>query len=349
MEYRELDKSGLRVSVLGLGTWQFGDPTGTYTKQSEDTEFEIVNTALKYGINFFDTAEAYANGEAERALTRALAKTGKKREDYILASKVNAPNLSKEKVIEACERSLTNLNTSYIDLYQIHWANKNIPISDTMEALDQLRKQGKIRAIGISNFGALDTRDAVATGVPIVSNQLPYNLLTRAIEYDIIEECERQGLGILAYSPLAQGLLTGKYQTLEDCMKNSGLCRSRHFDKSRSSKTRHTESGCEEELFPCLNALFETTKQLNESHNNTVEFEITPTHVALSWALRRPSITGLLVGASRPQHVVEAVRALHVNKLFTSHIQQFLTEKSEPVKLKLGKSPDLWSSETRFR
>jgi len=218
-----------------------------------------------------------------------------------------------------------------------------------MEALGQLKKEGKIRAIGISNFGVLDTRDAVATGVPIVSNQLPYNLLTRSIEYDIIEECDRNGHSILAYSPLAQGLLTGKYRTLEDCIKNPGLCRSRHFDKSRSSKTRHTESGCEEELFSCLNALFETTKQLNESPNKNVEFEITPTHVALSWVLGRPSITGLLVGASRPQHVVDAVRSLHVNKLLTPEIREFLTQKSEPVKLKLGKSPDLWSSNTRFR
>jgi len=257
-----------------------------------------------------------------------------------LASKVNTPNLSKDKLIEACERSLKNLNTDYIDLYQIHWPNRSIDMSETLEALKALHSQHKIRSIGVSNYGALDTAQAVSYGVPIVTNQLPYSLVTRAIEYNIVQSCQKHNLKILAYSPMAQGLLTGKYKTLEDALKNQGLCRSRLFHKSRSSQTRHDEEGAEEELFQAINSLLEVTKKYNENTKS----EASPSQVALAWALSQGGISCVLIGASQPHQIKDNVGALQVKNNISADLLNTLTASSNAVKLKLGANPDLWDS-----
>jgi len=337
MEYRELGKGGPRVSVVGLGTWQFGDPSGTYQKQSEEVEFQIVKAALDHGINFFDTAEAYGGGESERALGKALARTGRKRSEYVLASKVNNTDLSPERVVAITDQSLKNLGTPYLDLLQIHWPSSQVPLKDTMQAMEKLLKDGKIKAIGISNFGVLDTKDAIDTGVPFVSSQLPYSLITRSIELEITDVCKKYNIGILGYCPLAQGLLTGRYKTLEDTLKNPGLCRSRLFHKSRSPNCRHNEEGCEKELFAAIDAI----------HKQSEKLKIPMNHVALSWVIHQPGVTSVLVGASTPDHVTSNAKAASV-KLNQEELK-VLKEATDPVLKCLGKNPDLWALETRYR
>eukprot|EP00026_Physarum_polycephalum_P011700 Phypoly_transcript_11941.p1 GENE.Phypoly_transcript_11941~~Phypoly_transcript_11941.p1 ORF type:complete len:218 (+),score=33.25 Phypoly_transcript_11941:90-743(+) len=205
MQQREI--GGLRVPVLTLGTWNFGDPTGTYTKQSEEVEDAIVKAALDAGINAFDTAEGYGNGVSEQALGRALAKSGKSRHEYLIFSKINPDNLASADLIEtALSRSLKNLNTPYLDLYQIHWPNHKIDIKPALQTLDKLKKEGKIKAIGVSNFGPIDTSDALASGVEIATNQLPYSLVNRAIEFGIQQnssEKKNWDIGIQSLGPRA--------------------------------------------------------------------------------------------------------------------------------------------------
>jgi len=340
----------LKVSVIALGTWQFGDSTGTYTKQSEETEFEIVQTALANNINFFDTAEAYGQGQSEKSLAKALAKTGVKREDYYLASKVFTSNLSREGILQSCEQTLKNLNTSYLDLYQIHWPSRSIDMKETFATLNQLKEEGKIRAIGISNFGVLDIKDAV-TFADILTNQLPYNLATRSIEDGIVDECQKHKIGILAYCPLAQGLLAGKYRTLESALENPGLCRSRFFHKSRSPKSRHTEEGCEEELFKLIDVLVDVTCEINKTLES--DKQISPSQVALAWLLIQRGVSCVIVGASSAKQVVENANAIAIKSLLLKdqhkHLLERLTLASDPVKSKLGGNPDLWDSVSRFR
>eukprot|EP01121_Diplochlamys_sp_Union-15-3_P009728 TRINITY_DN265_c0_g2_i1.p1 TRINITY_DN265_c0_g2~~TRINITY_DN265_c0_g2_i1.p1 ORF type:complete len:196 (-),score=26.65 TRINITY_DN265_c0_g2_i1:107-694(-) len=187
------------------------------------------------------------------------------------------------------------------------------------------------------HIGVLDTEDATSVGVPISSNQLPYSLLTRSIEFEILDVCKKNGVSVLSYSPLAQGLLTGRYMKLEDALQNTGLCRSRFFDKSRSPKCRHNESGCEKELFEAINGIAEVAQKIGASMN----------HVAIAWAIQQPLITSVIVGASKPAQVIDNAKA--VNLKLSKEVIESLNHITEPVKKCLGKNPDLWALETRYR
>jgi myo-inositol catabolism protein IolS len=171
-----------------------------------------VGTAIDAGITTFDTAEAYGGGHSERVLAHGLAG---RRDSVVIATKVGAGNLAHDKVISACERSLTNLATDRIDLYQVHWpagtwGTDLVPIEETMRALLELKEQGKIRAIGVSNFNAGQLEKAISLG-RIDSLQPPYSLFWRHAERDLLRICSEHRITVLAYSPLAQGLLTGKF------------------------------------------------------------------------------------------------------------------------------------------
>jgi len=321
---------------ITLGTWNFGDTTGTYAKQSDEVEDAIVKAALDAGINAFDTAEAYANGVSERALGRALRKSGKARNEYLLLSKISPDNIVTPELIEASlNRTLANLNTPYLDLYQIHWPNHSIDIKPALQVLAKFQKEGKIKAIGVSNFGPIDMGDAISSGVTITTNQLPYSLFNRAIEFEIITQATDSKVGILAYSPLAQGLLSGKYKKPEDC--HDGLSRSRYFHKSRSPKCRHTEEGCEKELFEALATIQSIADKLN----------VSPSELAIAWLLKQPGVTSAVVGASKPEHIAQNVKALSIN--ITDEINEQLKAVTEPIKKALGSNPDMWAAQSRYR
>jgi myo-inositol catabolism protein IolS len=210
MEPVVLGKTDIKLSPIIMGTWQAGKSmwVGIDDEQSK----RAIQAALDAGITTFDTAEAYGNGHSERILSQALKKA---RQQVVYATKVFSNHLEYEKVLQACERSLKNLGTDYIDLYQIHWppgsfGHKVVPLEVPLRALSDLKAQGKIRAIGVSNFSKTQLEEACRlTGID--SLQPPYSLLWRHLEKETMPYCKAQGISILAYSPMAQGLLTGKF------------------------------------------------------------------------------------------------------------------------------------------
>ncbi len=210
MELRQLGHTDIRISPIIMGTWQAGKAMWTDIDDNETRK--AMRAALDAGINTFDTAEVYGNGHSERIIAEALADV---RDRVVLASKVFSNHLKYDQVIAACNRSLKNLKTDHIDLYQIHWpagtfGHPVVPVEETMRALNDLKAQGKIRAIGVSNFNRQQIEEASQYGA-IESLQPPYSLFWRALENDAGPYCVEKGLSVLAYSPLAQGLLTGKF------------------------------------------------------------------------------------------------------------------------------------------
>jgi|GEM_PF-52745 len=220
MQTRKLGQSDVEITPILFGTWQAGK--SGWVGIEDEAVIAAMQAALASGITAFDTAEVYGNGHSEQVVGQALADV---RDRVVLATKVFANHLKYQQVIEACDRSLKNLQTDYIDLYQIHWPagsfkSEMVPIAETMEALNALKQQGKIRAIGVSNFSRDQLAEAMQYGridslqPPynlFWSLQPPYNLFWRGVEQDLMPYCVEQNISIIAYSPLAQGLLTGRF------------------------------------------------------------------------------------------------------------------------------------------
>ncbi len=329
MEYRRLGNSDLNVSIMALGCWPFGG--GAYWgDQPEQDSIDTVHAALAEGINFFDTAEGYENGESERVLGKALVG---RRDKAIVATKVSGKNLRPEDVATACERSLRNLQMDYVDLYQIHWPNHDVPLADTVGALKRLKEQGKIRAIAVSNFAVRDLTDMLSLG-ECVSDQLPFSLLWRVIEREVQPLCLTKDVGIICYSPLAQGLLTGRYANADEVPE--GLAQSRWYSSSRP-QAQHGEPGAEKEVFDALKALSGMAAELNLSMAT----------MALAWVKAQPGVTSFLVGARKPQELAWNVPVLDVS--LPQEVQKRLAAATEPVKQKLGTNPDMWLVPGRMR
>ena len=221
MQYRTLGRSGIKISSLALGTDNFANPT------PEIESIEIIDAALDAGINLIDTSNSYAKGEAERIIGRALKQNGK-RHDVVLATKAYFPQGpgpnhkggSRMHLIKACEDSLKRLGTDHIDLYQLHRPDFDVPIEETLGALTDLVRAGKIRYIGSSTAPAWRIMEALMTSelkgyVRFVSEQPPYNLLDRRIENELVPMCQKHDIGILPWSPLAMGILAGRYAGFE--------------------------------------------------------------------------------------------------------------------------------------
>ena len=210
MNMRMLGKSGIEISTILMGTWQAGKDMWTGISDAESKK--AMQAAVEAGINAFDTAEYYGHGHSEKIVGEALSHL---RDKVVLATKVFPSNLSYQQVLRACEGSLRNLKTDRIDLYQIHWpagsfGTERVPIEETMRALNHLKDQGKIRAIGVSNFSNGQLAEAMQYG-RIDSLQPPYSLFWRQLDADARPYCEEHEVTILAYSPLAQGILAGKF------------------------------------------------------------------------------------------------------------------------------------------
>jgi myo-inositol catabolism protein IolS len=210
METRQLGQSDIQITPILMGLWQAGKEMWLDIDDKQTTR--AIRVAFEAGITTFDTAEAYGKGHSEQILASA---TSDIRHKVIYATKVFANHLEYDQVLKSCHHSLRNLQTDYIDLYQIHWPSgsfgfKEVPIGDTMSALHDLKKQGKIRSIGVSNFSRAQLQEALNYG-RIDSLQPPYSLFWRHIEKDAMSFCVENKITILAYSPMAQGLLTGKF------------------------------------------------------------------------------------------------------------------------------------------
>src|SRR6476469_8043817 len=211
METRSLGNSGIQITPIIMGTWQAGKKMWVGIEDSDT--IKAIRAAVDAGITTIDTAEVYGEGHSEQIVADALSDI---RDKVVYATKVFANHLKYDQVIEACDRSLKNLKTDYIDLYQIHWPSgafktEIVPIEETMKALNYLQRQGKIRAIGVSNFNRAQLEEASQYG-RIDSLQPPYSLFWRWVEKEAMSYCVDNKISIIAYSPLAQGLLTGKFE-----------------------------------------------------------------------------------------------------------------------------------------
>lgn len=328
MQSTQLGNTGISVSRITMGCWGLvGGPM--WGEQEEATSLSTISAALDAGINCFDTAEGYGKGYSEEVLGKALAG---RRDQAVIATKVGGDQ-SAAAVQAACEHSLKRLQTDYIDLYQIHWPDRNTPIEETMLALYKLREAGKIRAIGVCNFGVQDL-----TGLPevghIASNQLPYSLLWRAIEYEIQPLCVQKDISVLCYSPLLHGLLAGKYTSADEVPE--GRARTRHFSKTRPL-TRHTEDGCEEETFTAIANI----------RRIAAEIEQPMSLVAVAWVLRQAGVASVIAGARTPEQVSQIAGATALE--LSTETLQALAAATETVKQKIGKNPDMWLSNSRFK
>jgi aryl-alcohol dehydrogenase-like predicted oxidoreductase len=330
VQYKPLGKTGIKVSEFALGCWPFSGGA-VWGPQDDDVSIATVHAALDRGITFFDTAEGYDDdSHSEEVLGRALAGH---RSEAVIATKISPPHLVPGMVEETCDASLRRLQSDYIDLYQIHWPNHDVPIEDSLAALLKLQDAGKIRSIGVCNFGIQDLSGALESA-EIVTDQLPYNLLWRPIEVEISPKCLDNNVGLICYSPLAQGLLTGRYASPNDVP--DGLSRSRLFSKDRPL-AKHGENGCETETFDAIARVIAVADRLGEH----------PAKIALSWLRSRPGITALLVGARSPEELDLNVPAFEYD--LPDGIAEELEAATEPVLANLGSNADMWNSENRMR
>ncbi len=329
MEYRKLSKSNITVSSICLGCWPFaGDMT--WGPQEDAESIATVHAALDAGVNFFDTAEGYGDGSSEKLLGKAL---GRRRREAIIATKFSRRNSYPQQIKSACEQSLQRLGTDYVDLYQIHWPSRTAPVADQLEALDRLREEGKVLAVGVCNFGVGDLSDLLAVG-RCETNQLPYSLLWRAIEFEIVQKCVENEVGILTYSSLSQGLLSGKFHSADDVPE--GRARTRLFSKDRPH-ARHDEPGCEAETFAAIDKIRAISERLDEPMAT----------VSLAWLLHQPGVTSVVAGARRSDQILENARAAELE--LAPDIVKELSDATEEVKQKMGPNADMWQPKSRMR
>ena len=329
MRYRQLGTTGIEVSEFTLGTWPFsgGHPFG---EQNDEDSIAAFHAALDNGVNFIDTAEGYGAGRAERVLGRVLPS---RRDDVVLTSKVAEVHLRPEEVQTACEGSLAKLGTDYIDLYLIHWPNRDVPLADTVGTLERLREEGKIRYFGVSNFGVKDL-SAILELTSVEIDQMPYNLVWRPIEYEILPFCRQNGIGLMVYSPLMQGILTDRYPTADDVPE--GIARSRHFSPDRPM-SEHGDVGMEDELFEAVRAVRKIARDLGRS----------TAAVALAWLRRETAVTTLLIGARNADEVRMNLEAFEFD--LPDDAANALSDATAEIKERLGGDPDLWRYPGRMR
>lgn len=331
MEYRKIGKTDMEASVVSLGGWAIATDK-TWGRQEEADSIATIHTALDLGINYFDTAEGYGYGMSEVILGKALA--GLRQQVLIITKiEVDLEYTPRDEVIRRCEASLRRLKTDYIDIYRIHWPSRITPLDDTVAAIERLIQQGKVRHLGLANFGARDIDDLLALAYAS-SNEFAYNLLFRAIEYEVLPACLEHNISVIAYSPLAQGLLAGKFSSADEVPESRA--RTRHFSRARP-QTVHGQPGHEAAVFRTIERLRNICRELNQPM----------AAVALAWLLHRPGVTSVLAGARHPDQVWENARAAGLK--LTPDVVASLSEATEELKQAMGSNPDMWRAESRIR
>ncbi|MFS0636793.1 aldo/keto reductase family protein [Mesobacillus foraminis] len=300
MNFRKLGRTGLKVSEISLGSWL------TYGNSTEkETAVKTIDKAYELGINSFDTANVYATGESERIVGEALSKYP--RESYVLATKVfwpmgEGPNdrgLSRKHVFEQLHASLKRLNQEYVDIYYCHRYDPETPIDETLRTIDDMLRQGKILYAGVSEWTAQQIQEALQTADRylldrIVVNQPQYNMFHRYIEKEVIPVSEQNGISQIVFSPLAQGVLTGKYKRGRQLPEGS-----RALDPSSNMYMGNL----------LKDEVLIKVEQLEKVAN---ELDIKLSQLAIAWILRQPNVASALIGASKPEQVEENVKAAGV-------------------------------------
>ncbi len=301
MEYRQLGRSGLRVSALALGTMTFGG-RGQFAAVGDvevDGARRIVDRAIEAGINLIDTADVYSEGRSEEIVGEVLKG---RRDQVVLATKARFPQgsgpndagLSRVHLIRSCEASLRRLGTDYIDLYQVHERDGLTPTEETLEALDTLVSQGKVRYVGCSNFSAWHVMKSLGVSERrglqrYVSQQIYYSLLDREAEYELVPLSIDEGLGILVWSPLAGGLLSGKYRRGEQPPEGT----------RRANEWHEPPVYDEDRMYRVIDALVAVAS----------EHDASPARTALAWLLGRPAVTSVIIGARTESQLEDNLKA----------------------------------------
>lgn len=296
MEYRKLGHSGLMVSEVCLGSWL------TYGNSTENATAEAcIDKAYELGINFFDTANVYARGKSEEVVGKSLAKFP--RDSYVVATKVffgmndgpmpNNKGLSRKHIMEQCNQSLKRLGTDYIDLYQCHRYDANTPLEETLRALDDLITQGKVLYTGFSEWTAAQIRDSVKFQTAhnfdrFISSQPFYNILGRGVEKEVIPACQQEGIGQIVFSPLAQGILTGKYKPGQPLPEGSRAADPKQNDFLNKGNLDQSTLEKVQRLAPIAEGLGLSLAQL-----------------AVAWCLRQDNVSSVIIGASKPEQVTD--------------------------------------------
>jgi aryl-alcohol dehydrogenase-like predicted oxidoreductase len=300
MEYRQFGQTGIKISAIGFGCWEIGGGYGSI----EETDFiRAVNRALDAGLNCFDTAEAYGFGASEKSLAKAL---GSRRKDAVITTKFgvgypDAPNYrdsSRKRVIESIEKSLRNLETDYVDVYLIHWPDRNVPFEEPMSALDDLVKQGKVKAVGLSNF-KLTEIEACARTRRIDVVQYCWNMFDRRMQKEIFPYCREHNIGVMAYGSLAYGMLTGTLS--EEKAFEKGDWRSRRGQLGNINLFQHLFGP--DHFLTNLRAV-EEMKGIAKRYGKSLP------QLALRWTLSNPVISTALVGCRNEREVDDNLGAL---------------------------------------
>ena len=317
METRSLGLSEVKITPILMGTWQAGKRMWTGIKDEES--IKAIKAAFEAGITTIDTAEVYGEGHSERMVAKAVSDV---RDRAVYASKVFANHLKYDQVIEACDRSLKNLNTDYIDLYQIHWPagafnSEKVPIAETMSALNQLKEQGKIRAIGVSNFNRAQLEEAAQYG-RIDSLQPPYSLFWRQVEQDAMPYCVENQISIFAYSSLAQGLLTGKFGRDHQFEEGDHRAKNKLFQGENYQRAQ---------------------KALDQLRPIADRYQCTLAQLALAWLIAQPQANAI-AGARNAEQATANAKAAEV-KLSAAQLQE-IDQIGRQVTEHLDDNPVMW-------
>jgi aryl-alcohol dehydrogenase-like predicted oxidoreductase len=297
MEYRSLGRTGVQVTPLCLGCMMFGGRTG------QDESIPIIDRAIGEGINFLDTANVYSRGRSEEVVGEALKRNGK-RSQIVLATKVhgrmadddpNAQGNTRRHIIEQCEASLRRLQTDHIDLYQIHRPSSAVPIDETLRALDDLIRAGKVRYIGTSTYAAWQVVESLWVAKDLglnrfICEQPPYHILDRRIERELVPAAQTYGIGLIPWSPLAGGFLTGKYH------RGEGRAEGSRFSDTNEWTDRHFT----DTAFAALDVVEQIAQEKGCS----------PSQFSLAWAAQQPGITSPIIGPRTMDQLVDNLGAL---------------------------------------
>lgn len=332
MEYRTLGNTDLKLSVVTFGAWAAGGWMWGGTEKNKSVE--AIKAAYDHGVTSIDTAPVYGQGLSEEIVGEAIKDISRDKVQVLtkyglrwdtskghfrFASKDNDGNdidvheyAAKESIMQECEDSLRRLGTDYIDLYQIHWPDPITPVEETMEAMDSLKEQGKIREAAVCNFNVEQLQEAEQYQ-NIVSNQVPYSMLRRDIEEEVVPYCIEHGKGILAYSPMQRGLLTGKMEPGQDFPEGDARAESPYYTDENIRRT---------------NAFLDKIRPIADNHNATLA------QLTIRWTIQQPGITIALVGARNEEQATQNAKAADI-KLSDDEIAAINSE-LDKVDLDLG-------------
>ena len=323
METIKLYGTDIEIPRLSLGTWAFSGAK-IWGANEEADSIKTVHAALDAGVTLLDTAEKYGDGKSEEVLGKAVKD---RRDRAIVATKVYTDALHYDDVIAHCDASLKRLDTDYIDLYQIHWPSREIPHDETFRAFEDLKRAGKVRAIGVCNYGPKALDEIAGRGV--VTNQLPYSLIWRLVEKGIVQKSVDNNIAVWAYSPLAQGLLTGKFRSIDDVPLGR---RETRFYSGKWQQGRHNDVGFEDEIFAFLDIFAKFCEETGYPMST----------LALAFLKKAPGVGSILVGARNTAQLEQNLAAFNAD--VPDDVVARMVALSEDLKACMGDNADLWEN-----